>query len=247
MNALRSQSSLFNASACKRSAAFAAVAAALVVAGCSSKPPQDFSQIENNINTAAAPEFGTCIEASNAAAEELETARELLAKGKKSGRLNDDDFQAAVTASQNAVANRQRAEQACYARLAVAEGRIDALEQRLQRTKEVLRGVTFATGSAQLSQKAQENLRLVANRLLRQPTRTEIQGHTSSTGSLEFNMRLSQARAESVRNFLVAQGVPADSITARGFGPNQPVASNDTEEGRRANQRIEIVYEREIE
>ncbi len=224
-----------------------AVLAVLTVAGCSSTPQQDFSQIENNINAAAAPEFGACIEYINATNVQLVFARELLAKGKESGGLSDDDFQAAVVASQNALANRQRAEEACNARLAVAEGRITALEQRLQRTKEVLRGVTFATGSAQLSQKAQENLRLVANRLLRQPTRVEIQGHTSDTGDLDFNMRLSQARADAVRNFLISQGVPSNSITARGFGPNQPVATNETEEGRRANQRIEVVYEREIE
>ena len=60
-------------------------------------------------------------------------------------------------------------------------------------------------------------------------------------------MKLSQARADSVRSFLISQGVPAESITAVGFGPNQPVASNETEEGRRANQRIEVVYEREIQ
>ena len=228
--------------------------AALAVAGCESKSKTNFADIENTINAAAAPDFGTCIEYMDAAAGELALAREILEKGKRSGGLSKSKEKEALTAAQNALANRQRAEQACNTRLAALEGQvaaqgsqIAALQQRLQRTKEVLRGVTFATGSAQLSQKAQENLRLVANRLLRQPTRVEIQGHTSSTGSLEFNMRLSQARAESVRNFLVSQGVPPNSISARGFGPNQPVASNDTEEGRRANQRIEVVYEREIE
>ncbi len=246
--------SLFSASPIKPSILLAAMFAALAVTGCESNRQQNFSEIENTINAAAAPDFGTCIEYLDASAGELALAREILERGKRSGTLSRDRYQEALFAAQNALAHRQRAEQACNARLAALEGQVAtlgsqlaALQQRLQRTKEVLRGVTFATGSAQISRKGQETLRLVANRLLRQPTRVEIQGHTSSTGGLEFNMRLSQARAESVRNFLVSQGVPADSITARGFGPNQPVASNETEAGRRANQRIEIVYEQEIQ
>jgi outer membrane protein OmpA-like peptidoglycan-associated protein len=60
-------------------------------------------------------------------------------------------------------------------------------------------------------------------------------------------MKLSEQRAEAVRNHLISLGVPADSITAKGYGPTQPVASNDTPEGRRANQRVELRYVAEIE
>ena len=55
-------------------------------------------------------------------------------------------------------------------------------------------------------------------------------------------MKLSQERAEAVREYFIAQGVPGDSITAKGYGMTQPVASNETPEGRRASQRVELKY-----
>ena len=133
--------------------------------------------------------------------------------------------------------------QACYVRVATVEQQALRTDQRVQRTKEVLRGVTFVEGSATLTQGATSTLDVVANRLLRQPTQVEVQGHTSSTGSPEFNMRLSQQRADAVRKYLISQGVPMESITAAGYGMTAPVASNDTPEGRRANQRVELRYE----
>jgi outer membrane protein OmpA-like peptidoglycan-associated protein len=60
-------------------------------------------------------------------------------------------------------------------------------------------------------------------------------------GGDEFNQSLSERRADSVRDFLAQQGVPGSSITARGFGKTQPVASNDTAEGRQRNRRVELV------
>jgi len=60
-------------------------------------------------------------------------------------------------------------------------------------------------------------------------------------GTDEFNQRLSEQRAESVRDYLVAQGVSAPSITARGLGKMQPIASNDTPDGRQRNRRVELV------
>ena len=69
----------------------------------------------------------------------------------------------------------------------------------------------------------------------------QIEGHTDSVGSDEFNQTLSERRAGSVRDFLADQGVPASSITARGFGKTQPAAANDTAEGRQRNRRVELV------
>ena len=68
-----------------------------------------------------------------------------------------------------------------------------------------------------------------------------IQGYTDSVGSDAYNQVLSQKRSESVKGFLVQSGVSADQITARGFGEANPVASNDTDEGRRLNRRVDVI------
>ena len=69
----------------------------------------------------------------------------------------------------------------------------------------------------------------------------EIGGHTDSRGGDAYNMDLSQRRAETVINYLISKGVPADRLTAKGYGEAQPVASNDTDEGRFQNRRVELV------
>jgi outer membrane protein OmpA-like peptidoglycan-associated protein len=71
--------------------------------------------------------------------------------------------------------------------------------------------------------------------------RLEIEGHTDSVGSDAANQSLSERRAETVRAYLVQQGVPTGSVTAAGFGKSRPVASNDTAEGRHLNRRVELV------
>ena len=68
-----------------------------------------------------------------------------------------------------------------------------------------------------------------------------MEGHTDSVGGDEFNQQLSEKRADSVRDFLIQQGVSGSSISAKGFGKTQPVASNDTAEGRQKNRRVELV------
>ena len=105
----------------------------------------------------------------------------------------------------------------------------------------ILHGVTFATGSATLTPGAQSSLRVTASSLLGQPAvRLEVAGYTDDTGSRSVNERLSQARAESVRAFLVSSGVPSDRLTARGYGPAHPLASNATADGRALNRRVEL-------
>ncbi|MHB1401787.1 MAG: OmpA family protein [Thiobacillus sp.] len=69
----------------------------------------------------------------------------------------------------------------------------------------------------------------------------EVAGHTCSIGTEEYNLGLSQRRAEAVRNYLVSKGVSADRLTARGYGESRPVASNATREGRAQNRRVELV------
>jgi len=69
----------------------------------------------------------------------------------------------------------------------------------------------------------------------------QVEGHTDSVGSDEFNQQLSERRAGSVRDFLVQQGVTGAAVSSRGFGKTQPVATNDTPEGRQRNRRVELV------
>ncbi|MCQ2003790.1 OmpA family protein [Rhizobium sp. NRK18] len=71
-------------------------------------------------------------------------------------------------------------------------------------------------------------------------TLVDVNGHTDSTGSLQHNMELSQQRATSVANYLAGQGVDARRMSAMGFGPNQPIATNATAEGRAQNRRVEV-------
>jgi outer membrane protein OmpA-like peptidoglycan-associated protein len=102
--------------------------------------------------------------------------------------------------------------------------------------------VLFDTGKADLKSTARERLAKVAGILLAYPDiHVEVDGYTDSTGSLEFNERLSQQRAESVRSYLTSQGVNQSSVTTQGFGPNNPIASNDTVSGRQQNRRVELV------
>jgi outer membrane protein OmpA-like peptidoglycan-associated protein len=74
----------------------------------------------------------------------------------------------------------------------------------------------------------------------------EVEGHTDSVGTNEYNMTLSENRANAVRDYLVKQGIDAYSIGARGFGEGQPVATNDTAEGRQQNRRVELVVSGDV-
>jgi outer membrane protein OmpA-like peptidoglycan-associated protein len=69
----------------------------------------------------------------------------------------------------------------------------------------------------------------------------EVEGHTDSVGSDDYNQRLSEQRGEAVRNYLTEQGLPQNSVRARGFGETQPTASNQNAAGRQQNRRVELV------
>jgi outer membrane protein OmpA-like peptidoglycan-associated protein len=72
----------------------------------------------------------------------------------------------------------------------------------------------------------------------------EVAGHTCNIGTDSYNMDLSRRRAEAVRHYLISKGVSADRLTVRGYGESQPVASNDTLEGRVMNRRVELVRQK---
>lgn len=71
-------------------------------------------------------------------------------------------------------------------------------------------------------------------------TKIAIEGHTSSEGGADFNRSLSKRRAEAVLKYLTAKGIAADRLTSNGFGPDKPIASNDTEADREKNRRVEF-------
>lgn len=106
----------------------------------------------------------------------------------------------------------------------------------------VLQNINFEFGKASLTSDSRPALTQVANGLTSQPDMiVEIAGHTDSVGSNSYNQKLSQQRAESVRTFLVSQGVPPTQLKAKGYGETKPVASNKTPEGRAQNRRVEFV------
>ena len=101
--------------------------------------------------------------------------------------------------------------------------------------------VTFALNSAKLNPQFDDVLDKLANTLLEyNQTVIQIAGHTDSTGSHDYNMKLSLQRAESVKAYLVSRGVPPARLVTVGAGPDYPIASNATEEGRAQNRRVEI-------
>jgi OmpA-OmpF porin, OOP family len=105
--------------------------------------------------------------------------------------------------------------------------------------KVVLKGVNFATGSATLLPAAGDTLRTVAEAMKANPKiQVEVGGHTDSVGSESANQRLSERRADSVRDFLVREGVDASRLTTRGYGESTPVDTNDTADGRSNNRRV---------
>jgi outer membrane protein OmpA-like peptidoglycan-associated protein len=109
-----------------------------------------------------------------------------------------------------------------------------------------LSGVNFETNKATLKPMAREKLSKLSGVLLGFPGeyKLEIEGHTDSTGSDAYNQRLSQSRAESVRSFLVEQGIPTERIpSTMGFGRTKPIAANDTRANREKNRRVDIVIE----
>ncbi len=105
----------------------------------------------------------------------------------------------------------------------------------------VLRGVTFAFDKSDLSPEATGILDSAATALKGTPeAEVVVEGHTDAIGSDDYNMKLSQRRATSVRDYLVGQGVASERLSVEAFGESQPVADNDTEEGRAQNRRVEL-------
>ncbi len=137
-----------------------------------------------------------------------------------------------------------------------AELRVQLLRQFnvILETRDTARGlivnmsdVLFDTAKYSLRPGAREKLARVAGIISGHPgLRLEVEGHTDSVGGDDYNQQLSEHRATSVRDYLTQAGIPGNSVTAKGFGKTQPVASNGTTTGRQQNRRVELVVSGEI-
>jgi outer membrane protein OmpA-like peptidoglycan-associated protein len=202
-------------------------------------------------------------QAAQAEAEKARLAADQAAREKAeadAARANAEVQQAAAR-DQAAAAQAQAAAaqaEAEAARRAAAQAEADKAALRAQllsqlntilQTRDSARGlivnmsdVLFDTGSYTLKPGAREKLAKISGIVLAHPgLNLQIEGHTDSVGGDEFNQTLSERRAGAVRDFLIDQGVGASTVSARGFGKTQPVATNDTSEGRQRNRRVEIV------
>jgi outer membrane protein OmpA-like peptidoglycan-associated protein len=137
-----------------------------------------------------------------------------------------------------------------------AELRTQLLSQfnAILQTRDTARGlivnmsdVLFDTGKYSLRPLAREKLAKVAGIVSGHPgLRLAVEGHTDNVGGDDYNQQLSEQRGEAVRGYLTDQGMAAGSVTSKGFGKTQPVASNDTADGRQQNRRVELVISGEV-
>jgi outer membrane protein OmpA-like peptidoglycan-associated protein len=227
------------------------------------KTEADRLRHENEMRTAAAQTEADRLKADNdtrlAAAQteadrlKAENDTRLAAAGAEAARLKEEnDAQRA-----NAQADRDRAaKEKAQAEAEKTELRSQLLAQfnAILQTRDTARGlivnvpdVLFDTAKFSLRPAAREKLARVGGIISGHPgLRLEVEGHTDSVGGDEYNQRLSEHRGEAVRDYLTQQGMQGSSVTTKGFGKTQPVASNETASGRQQNRRVELVISGEI-
>ena len=174
---------------------------------------------------------------------QLEAERAAAAQARADAERARAEAAAAQAQAQAAQANKA-ADQATEAR-----ERLKSQLNSVLATSETARGlivnmsdVLFDTGKYALKPTTQISLAKVSGILLSYPgLKLQVEGYTDSTGSADFNQKLSENRADAVRDFLVSQGVPTDSIAATGYGATKFVADNNTAQGRQQNRRVELV------
>lgn len=183
--------------------------------------------------------------------KELASERETL---QLDARTREADSASARAAAESRAAQLAR-EDATMARTDadIARLQLDAMRMRLAEleAKQTERGlvvtlgdVLFEVDRAELKSGAQRSLNELIQVLRENPTAlVAIEGHTDSTGARDHNVSLSQRRADSVRGFLISQGIDQARITARGLGQDYPVASNGDAAGRQQNRRVELVIQ----
>ena len=208
----------------------------------------DALRMQQEAQQAAAAAARQQAEAEKASAAALAQQQAAQAAADQAAR----DRAAAQAQQRAAEAETEKARQAAaQAEAEKAQLRAQLLNQlnSILQTRDSARGlivnmsdVLFDTGSYTLKPGAREKLAKISGIVLAHPGLSlQIEGHTDSVGGDEFNQQLSERRADSVRDFLAEQGVAPSTITAHGFGKTQPVATNETAEGRQRNRRVELV------
>ena len=156
--------------------------------------------------------------------------------------------------------SEQKAQEADRLRFEAEQAQQQLRQQLLQQfnlileTRDTARGlivnmsdVLFDFNKYTLRPAAREKLAKISGIILSHPgLRLEVDGYTDSIGSENYNQKLSENRAGGVRDYLVGQGLASDNVTAKGFGKDDPVASNDTAAGRQKNRRVEMVVSGDI-
>ena len=123
-----------------------------------------------------------------------------------------------------------------------ADGCADTVPPPVEKFSGTIDGIEFKSGSATIASRSLKVLREAAGVLKKyKEVRLEIQGHTDDSGSRDANVSLSQKRAEAVRSWLIKKGVDGERLTARGYGPDKPIADNSTKAGQAKNRRVEFV------
>ncbi|MEE9398056.1 MAG: OmpA family protein [Methylococcales bacterium] len=240
-----------------------------ILGGCASIAPTDVSQVENDINLAqgGTGTFGEYVLHAQKADCDAASAQQHLDIAKRyDGQLlgsSASHLAEAQVAAQSALGHRREADAVLAGlqnswdnKLAALEARVAANEGMLNRhhdkmtisnapTGTAIRmdGVQFAFNSNSLTSESEAYLDGAVPEILeRGPNaKLEVAGHSDNTGSREYNISLSQQRADAVRDYLVSRGVSAENISATGYGPDSPVADNSTKEGRALNRRVELV------
>src|SRR6185312_9228020 len=183
------------------------------------------------------------------AKEEQQRAQEQAEQARRQAEQARLAAQQANAEQQQAMAQANAAQQQAAAATQREQEMREKLRQQLSQvlqTQETARGlivnmsdVLFNLNSAQLKPDAQVKLAKVSGILLTYPNlKLQVEGYTDSTGTPDYNLKLSEKRATSVEAFLIQQGVQPGNITAQGFGQADPVASNATSSGRAENRRV---------
>ncbi len=185
----------------------------------------------------------------NARKQTLEAERAKRETERAMGEAERARMAAAADVERAAIAKRQADAEAAKAAKAKAES--DKLMKELASLKaqQTERGIVltigdvlFATGKADLSASAKKSVGTLAEFLQKNPNRNVlIEGHTDSVGADDYNLALSQRRADSVKDDLLENAIYAGRITAVGYGKKFPVASNDTKAGKAQNRRVDVV------
>jgi outer membrane protein OmpA-like peptidoglycan-associated protein len=184
-----------------------------------------------------------------AAAREASLQREAAEKAKSEAvaqqqvlSAETDKARAAAAQSENLRQQAEKEKQELRARLLQQLNSILATRDSARGLIANMSDVLFRSGSFELLPGARERLAKVSGIVLAYPSlHVAVEGHTDSVGGDEYNQELSEHRAQSVRDYFVQQGIPAGAIEFRGLGKSEPIASNETAEGRQQNRRVELV------